>query len=173
MPDYPIYTYLYTSIPHQQLKDNLSKFVERVFTFKDKEYIVPNLYTRKAYFSTSSCKDKKVCFSKDDILECLFYLIDNSFVIYRDTVYRQVVGIPMGTNSGPQMADSYLHVYEHDYVLSLITAGDEDSLRKLENIFRYQDNLISFNDNGLLGMLLSLIYPREMVINCTIVSPRK
>ena len=164
---------LYTSIPHQQLKDNLSKFVERVFAFKDKEYIIPNLYTRKAYFSISSCKDKKVCFSKDAILECLFYLIDNSFVIYRDTVYRQVVGIPMGTNSGPQIADSYLHVYEHEYVQALITTGDEDSLKKLKNIFRYQDDLISFNDNGMLGRLLSSIYPPEMIINCTNVSPRK
>ena len=88
---------LYTSIPHQQLKDNLRKFVERVFDFKEKDYIIPNLYTKKAYFSNSSCADKKVCFSKEDVLECLYYLIDNSFVVFRNVVYRQVVGIPMGT----------------------------------------------------------------------------
>ena len=55
---------LYTSIPHQQLKDNLYKFIERVFDFKDKEFIIPNLYTKKAYFSNVNCKHKKVCFSK-------------------------------------------------------------------------------------------------------------
>ena len=44
---------------------------------------------------------------------------------------------------------------------------------KLENIFRYQDDLISFNDNGLLGELLSTIYPPELVVNCTNISPRK
>ena len=43
----------------------------------------------------------------------------------------------------------------------------------MENIFRYQDDLISFNDNGLLGKLLSAIYPPEMIVNCTNVSPRK
>ena len=35
---------LYSSKPHQQL--NLSKFVDRVFQFKDKDYIIPNLYTK-------------------------------------------------------------------------------------------------------------------------------
>ena len=164
---------LYTSIPHQQLKDNLSSFVERVFTFKDKEFIVPNLYTKKAYFTSINCKHKKVCFSKEDLLECLFYLIDNSYVVYRSTIYRQVVGIPMGTNSGPQIANVYLYVYEFNFIQSLITAGDVETLKKLKDIFRYQDDLISFNDNGLLGTLLSTIYPPEMVINCTNISPRK
>ena len=164
---------LYTSIPHQQLKENMSKFVHRVFEFKDKEYIIPDLYTKKAYFSNANHKNKKVCFSKDDILECIYYLIDNSFVIHRNIVYRQVVGIPMGTNSGPQIANIYLFVYEYDYIQILIAAGDEESLLKLKNIFRYQDDLISFNDSGLLGRLLSDIYPPEMVVNCTNISPRK
>ena len=138
---------LYTSIPHQQLKDNLSKFVDRVFQFKEKDYIVPNFYTKKAYFSNLCSKSKNVCFSKSDFLECLFNLIDNSFVLYRNTVYRQVIGIPVGTNSGPPIANVYLFVYEYDYIQLVIGDGDAESLKKLENIFRYQDDLISFNDN--------------------------
>ena len=79
----------------------------------------------------------------------------------------------MGINSGPQIANVYLHVYEYSFIQSLIIANDEVSLKKLKNIFRYQDDLISFNDNGLLGTLLSMIYPPEMVVNCTNISPRK
>ena len=79
----------------------------------------------------------------------------------------------MGTNAGPQMANSYLHVYEYDYIKELIETGDEDSLKKLENIFRYQDDLISFNDGGLLGNILNDIYPAEMIVNCSNVSTRK
>ena len=98
------------------------------------------------------------------MIECLFYLIDNSFVVFRNCVFRQVVGIPMGTNSGPQIANIYLHEYEYSYIQSLIAVNDQESLKKLENIFRYQDDLISFNDNGLLRTLLSVIYPPEMII---------
>ena len=64
----------------------------------------------------------------------------------------------MGTNAGPQMANSYLHVYEYDNIKELIETGDEDSLKKLEIIFRYQDDLISFNDGGILGNILNAIY---------------
>ena len=35
---------LYTSIPHHQLKTNLEKFVNRIFEFKEKNFIFPNLY---------------------------------------------------------------------------------------------------------------------------------
>ena len=126
---------------------------------------------KKAYFTCINCKHKKVCFSKEDLLECLFYLIDNSYVVYRSTSYRQVVGIPMGTNSGPQIANVYLYVYEFIFIQSVITSGDVETLKKLKDIFRYQDDLISFNDNGLLGTLQSTIYPPEMVINRTNISP--
>ena len=163
---------LYTSIPHDQLKDNLSKFITRVFDFKQKPFIIPNMYTKKAYFSEGRSSNK-VSFSKEGLIECLNYLIDNSFVIYQNKVYRQVVGIPMGTNAGPQIANAYLHVYEHEYIKKLIDSKDEVSLRKLEYIFRYQDDLISLNDDGLLGQVLEDIYPEEMIVNCTNVSPRK
>ena len=58
--------------------------------------------------------------------------------------------------------------------MHLILTNDTASLKKLMYIFRYQDDLISFNDvRGLLGDLLPNIYPPEMIVNCTNVSARK
>ena len=37
----------------------------------------------------------------------------------------------------------------------------------------FQDDLIAFNDGGLLGNILGDIYPAEMVVNCTNISARK
>ena len=77
----------------------------------------------------------------------------------------------MGTNCGPQVANIYLHVYEHKYICSLIEKYDKFSLRKLQNIFRFQDDLLSINDGGLLGDIMSDVYPgSEMIVNCTNVS---
>ena len=50
----------------------------------------------------------------------------------------------MGTNAGPQIANVYLHFYEYEYIKKLKENNDEVSLKKLTNIFRYQDDLISF-----------------------------
>ena len=35
------------------------------------------------------------------------------------TMYRQVVGIPMGTNCAPLVADLFLFCYERDFMMSL------------------------------------------------------
>ena len=34
-------------------------------------------------------------------------------------LYRQVVGIPMGTNCAPMVADLFLFCYERDFMMSL------------------------------------------------------
>ena len=161
---------LYTSIPHSQLKVNLTKFVERIFEIKKKGYIFPNCRIKKAYFSDNQGNNG---FSKDKLLESLFYLIDNSYVIHNNIVYRQVVGIPMGTNSGPHVANVYLHVYEYEYIQILINSNDEEKLAKIKNVFRFQDDLISFNDSGLFQEIINLIYPPEMIVSNTNISKCK
>ena len=100
---------LYTSIPHNQLKNNITKFVERVFEIKEKQFIVPNCKNKRAFFSDSNDKSRSG-FTKDSLINCLFYLIDNSYVVHNNIVYRQVIGIPMGTNTGPHVANVYLHI---------------------------------------------------------------
>lgn len=162
---------LYTSIPHDQLKCNLKKFVDRVFDFKDKQFIIPNTYTKRGYFSSQD--NKREGFDKDSLLTCLYYLIDNAYVVHNGLVYRQIIGIPMGTNAGPHIANIYLHVYEFDSIQDLIEKRDEDTLKKLQYIFRFQDDLISFNDFGGLENYLELIYPKELIVNNTNISPRK
>ena len=57
---------LYTSIPHVQLKDNITSFVDRVFDFKDKPFLIPNLYTKKAYWSDNVSNN--VYFSRESLI---------------------------------------------------------------------------------------------------------
>ena len=48
----------------------------------------------------------------------LEYLIDNIFVEFGGRIYLQTIGIPMGTNCAPLLADLYL--YNAEFVQSLI-----------------------------------------------------
>ena len=93
-------------------------------------------------------------------MECLNYLINNSYVTYQGQIYRQVIGIPMGTNAAKQIANVYLHVYEYKYIKLLIEQGDTENLKRLKDTFRYQDDLIVFNDFNLLQNVLEDIYPK-------------
>ena len=129
---------LFTSIPHHQLKDNLTKFVNRIFEIKDKTYIVCNDFFKNAFFSDNSNLSKSnLKFTKEEFLECIYFLIDNSFINFNGCIYRQVIGIPMGTSAAPHMANIYLHVCEHEYFTYLYENNFNDKLAKLQHIFRY------------------------------------
>ena len=46
-------------------------------------------------------------------------------------------------------------------------------LSKLQHVFRFQDELISFKDHGYLENCINNIYPSEMIVNKTNVSVQK
>ena len=74
-------------------------------------------------------------------------------------------------NSTPHMANLYLHVYEHNYIQQLKLQHKYDDLKRLQYIFRYQDDLLVVNNGGLFDSLYKNIYPREMILKRTNISP--
>ena len=53
------------------------------------------------------------------MFKALNLLLDNIFVRFGNTVYQQVIGIPMGTNCAPVIADLFLFCYERDFMKKL------------------------------------------------------
>ena len=45
--------------------------------------------------------------------------LDNIFIRFGTKSYRQIVGIPMGTNCVPLIDDLFLFCYERDFISSL------------------------------------------------------
>ena len=44
------------------------------------------------------------------------FLIDNIFVTFGGCLFRQVIGIPVGTNWAPLLADLFLYSYESEFL---------------------------------------------------------
>ena len=61
--------------------------------------------------------DKNTCI---DIFNMLEFLIDNIFVIFCGRVFQQTVGISMGINCAPLLADLFLYSYEADFIQGLL-----------------------------------------------------
>ena len=51
------------------------------------------------------------------------FLVDNIFVVFGGKVFKQIVGIPMGTNCAPLLADIFLYSYEAEFIQSLLSTG--------------------------------------------------
>jgi hypothetical protein len=58
--------------------------------------------------------------SEADIKGMLGFLVDNIYVVFENQVSQQSVGIPMGTNCSPVLADFCLLSYEAEFVQKLL-----------------------------------------------------
>ena len=70
-----------------------------------------NCWARRFYLLYLFWSCQKVC-------EALTFLLDSIYVRFGTKLYRQILGIPMGTNYAPLVADLFLLCYERDFMLS-------------------------------------------------------
>ena len=64
-------------------------------------------------------------FSEADIFNILEFLIDNIFAMFGGRVFQQSVGIPLGTNCAPLLADLFLYSYEADFIQGLLKKNEK------------------------------------------------
>jgi hypothetical protein len=96
----------------------------------------------------------------------LEFLIDNIFVIFCGRIFQQTVGIPMGTNYPPLLADLFLYSYEADCMQGLLKKNEKKLARSFTFTFRYIEDVLSLN-NSRLGYFVDRIYPIEFEIKDT------
>ena len=79
-------------------------------------------------------------------------------------LYRQIVGIPMGTNCVPLVADLFLFCYEIDIMTSLSDDNQADIIEAFNSTSRYIDELFNIENPYFEGMV-NQIYPPELQFN--------
>jgi len=167
-----VYTYdftrLYTNIPHDLLREQVKFVIDEAFNIKaDKNFI--RLNKCSASWAETIPKNSKCLFvDKNEILEYFDYLLNNIYVKYGDKIFRQIIGIPMGTDCAPDLANLFLFAYEYKYVFNLInTPGKSDELKLFRFVHRYIDDLIILNDKGHFDRIFKDIYPTELELKLT------
>ena len=59
-------------------------------------------------------------YTEDNICKMIEFLIDNIFVQFGGCLFHQVIGILMGTNCAPLLADLFLYSYENEFLDNMI-----------------------------------------------------
>jgi hypothetical protein len=93
----------------------------------------------------------------------LEFLIDNIYVVVGGQVFQQSVGIPMGTNCAPLLADLFLYSYEAEFIQKLLHEKKNYLAKAFSSTFRYIDDVLSINNNNFHSYVYS-IYPNELEI---------
>ena len=90
--------------------------------------------------------------------------MENICFRFDNNLYRQIVGIPMGTNCAPLVADLFLFCYERNCMTSLSDDNQADITEAFNSISRYLDDLLNI-DNPYFEGMVNQIYPPELQLN--------
>ena len=83
-------------------------------------------------------------YTADNICKMIEFLIDDIFVQFGGRLLRQVIGIPVGTNCAPYLADLFLYSYENEFLDNMIKSGHRRLARSFNLCYKYIDDLICF-----------------------------
>ena len=152
------FTTLYTKIPHNLLIEALNEIVDFCFEGGNSDAVYVNEFG--AYWRNSKSTR---AFNKVSIKRALKFAIENAYFQVGDMVFRQKIGIPMGSDPAPFFANLFLYVHESKFVKNLLKT-DPVRARKFRHMFRFIDDLIAMNDCGEFLRSFHEIYPQEMVL---------
>ena len=94
----------------------------------------------------------------------LSFLLDNIYIRFGTKLYRHIVGIPMGRNCAPLVADLFLFCYERDFMKDLSSDNQEDVIKAFNSTVRYLDDLLNVDNPYFVGMV-NQIYPSELQLS--------
>jgi hypothetical protein len=192
---------MYTAIPHDDLYKRICDTVHEAWTWEMKQAGVDSeakLYlhahsTKSHVWAVGSArgnsgtvqKEKGVLvFSLESIRVLLRFMIENVYVVNGESVKRQTIGMPMGTNCAPNLANLYLYAYESSFVDRLLAKRGRVAAARFHMSFRLIDDTLSVDnpewrkyaerkfesdpEDGIGG-----IYPAALILNDTTVIPDK
>ena len=121
--------------------------------------------------------------SEKTLIKMIEYLIDNIMFEYAEEVFRQVIGIPMGTDCGPYLANLYLFALEYKWMTRMMTGksdygialkGKDDNIEEwtkeekeerkkaveqLKMVARFIDDGLTVNGLSVLMKYIDELYP--------------
>ena len=131
----------YTTLPHNLIKAKIINLTEWTFKREDSPYLACN--ERQAFFTFGDTKRYKL-WSCQITCEASLYILESIYIRFGTKLYRQIVGIPMGTNCASLVADLFLFCYERDFKTSLSHVKQAEIIKTfiyINSTSRYLDDL--------------------------------
>ena len=149
---------LYTKIPHDKLLFVLNELIDVCFNGGSRELLS---VTKSGARWVTKPSIHGITFTRSTLKEAIKYLMDNCFFTLGDRIFRQIIGIPMGSDPAPFMANLFLYYYESNHVKK-VKQKDLFVARKFRHTFRFIDDLLAINDDGEFENCFRDIYPEEL-----------
>ena len=150
---------LYTNIPHTKLFEELSDIIKFIFKGGTRSTISIDKFGIARWTRYANTAQTK--YDLDKILKAIKFLLDNCHFKCGNKLFRQIIGIPMGSDPAPYFANLFLYRYESRW-LPKMKKENPVLARKFGRVFRYIDDLLAINDGNEFEKHYLEIYPSEL-----------
>ena len=96
---------------------NIRNLVREAFKVRGAKYFIIDSHGKAHWSQVPSFVTRCMSLDESKLVELTEYLIGKVYDKAGNNVYRQNIGIPMGTDCAPQLANLYL--FHHDYSYTL------------------------------------------------------
>ena len=127
---------------------------------KENVLFILHILTGMLFFTSDAVRNYNV-WSCQQVCEALTFLFDNIYIRFGSKLYRQIVGILIGTNCAPLVIDLFLFCYERDFMLSLSDANQSEVIDAFNSTPRYLDDILNI-DNNFFDRIVNHIYPSDL-----------
>ena len=146
---------LYTNLPLNDLKEKLNWCIDKAFNGSKQKYLA--VYEKCARW-VNKPRESTLAWNCSELKTAIKYLIFHSFLKIGNKIFLQTIGIGIGSDPAPFIANLYLFSYEFSF-MEVKTKNAFSVAKKLNKSKRYIDDLISINSNGAIANFLPEIYP--------------
>ena len=119
---------LYTTLPHNLIKEKLLDFIERTFYKKGGKLCIA-CNDKKAFFTSADHYRGYHLWSCQNVCDASSFLLDNIYIRFGNKLNKQIAGIPMGTICASLEADLFLFCYERDFMKNLSSDNQADLIK--------------------------------------------
>ena len=106
--------------------------------------IMVNSNSKRAFWSNGSNYAGYRQYTIDKLLEALELILFNTYIQFNGSIFKQILGIPMGGNASPFIADLYLSWCEYCYMTKVVKT-DYTLAKLLSYNCRYLDDICTIN----------------------------
>ena len=157
-----MHKYQNTNLPLDVIYDSLRSLIIKMFANRKAVSIMVNPNRKKTIWSNGSNYAGYREYTMDELLEALEIILFNTFIHLNGCICKQILGIPMGGNAFPFIADLYLSWCEYCYMTKIVKT-DYAMAKLLSYNCRYLDDICTVNFKYL-GDIAIYIYDSTLLL---------
>ena len=156
---------LYTNLPLNDIFDALQSLIIKMYKNSGSTAILVNSNVKKAFWSRGNFPKKYKIYTIDKLIEALKFILFNTYVQFGGHVFKQILGIPMGGNASPFIADLYLSWNEYQF-MDKLSKANFDLARDFVYNSRYLDDIAIVNYSDF-GKISKDIYHKTLLLEAS------